>query len=181
MWARRSRSESRSEVLGSAMNKRLLLLILGIVMPSLNCGRANPNAPLASDEQIKAIFFQNRSEFEKIRSMIDEDNLVGRLYTDYVDSKTLSPSRLVEYRTIMKVIGIKRILAKGTSKPFYLLVDSVGMLDIGASKSIYYGTGPEESSGPLDQSCFDPGETQSSCSGARHLTDNWWIIREEFQ
>jgi hypothetical protein len=132
--------------------------------------------------QIKALFRQHRSTFERILQMVNEDALVGRIHADYVDSKALSSQRIEAYRHAMREAGIKRIWAQGTSQPLYLLVDSTGALDIGIYKSISYLPGlMEESEASLDQSCFPEGSTAPTCSAARHLEGMWWIVLEEYQ
>src|SRR5437588_905047 len=64
---------------------------------------------------------KTRPELERIRQMIDEDNLEGRIHADCDDPK-LAPARLDQYRSLMRNTGMMRLWAHGKSKPFELIL-----------------------------------------------------------
>ena len=115
--------------------------------------------------------------------MIDEDNLDGRIHADYADKK-LSPSRLEEYRSLLRDTGVMRLWAHGKSKPFELIVDGTGFLAQGDYKGYLYDPAPQNPPlASLDDSCFLTGQipdSQRFYSGIRSLGNGWWLIRYEF-
>lgn len=116
--------------------------------------------------------------------MIDEDNLEGRIHADYADPK-VSPSRLEEYRSLLRDAGVIRLWAHGKSKPFELMVDGTGFLAQGDYKGYLYDPAPQTPPAPsLDDSCFDTAkipDTQRSCSAVRSLGNGWWLLRYEYR
>jgi hypothetical protein len=138
---------------------------------------------LPSDHALITRFSQKHSELERIRQMIDDDNLEGRVHADYADPK-LSSSRLEEYRSLLRDTGVMRLWAHGKSKPFELIVDGTGFLGEGDYKGYLYDPAPQAPvSASLDGSCFLAGQipdSQRFCSGIRSLGNGWWLIRYEY-
>ena len=139
---------------------------------------------LPSDHALISRFSQKRAELERIRQMIDEDNLEGRIHSDYSDPK-LSTSRLEQYRSILRDTGVVRLWAHGKSKPFELMVAGTGFLAQGDYKGYLYDPTPQNPpASSLDNSCFETAQipdTQPSCSAVRNLSDGWWLIRYEYR
>src|SRR5215469_15093373 len=92
---------------------------------------------LPSDHALATRFNQKRSEFERIRQMIDDDNLQGRIHAKYADPE-LPPARLEEYRSLLRDTGIMRLWAHGKSQPFELIADGTGFLAEGDYKGYLY-------------------------------------------
>jgi hypothetical protein len=139
---------------------------------------------LPSDHALITRFGQKRSQLERIRQMIDEDNLEGRIHADYADPK-LPSSRLEEYRSILRDTGVVRLWAHGKSKPFELMVNGTGFLAQGDYKGYLYDPAPQTPrSDSLDDSCFATMKipsTQRSCNSVRSLGDGWWLLRYEYR
>jgi len=139
---------------------------------------------LPSDYALITRFSEKRGELERIRQMIDEDNLEGRIHAGYADPK-VSPSRLEEYRSLLRDAGIIRLWAHGKSKPFELMVDGSGFLAQGDYKGYLYDPAPQIPPAPsLDDSCFNAAtilDTQRSCSAVRNLGNGWWLLRYEYR
>jgi hypothetical protein len=139
---------------------------------------------LPSDHTLITRFKQKRPDLERIRQMIDEDNLDGRIHADYADPK-LSSSRLEEYRSLLRDTGVMRLWAHGRSKPFELVVDGTGFLEQGDYKGYLYDPAPQNPPlASLDDSCFQAGQipdSQRFCSGVRNLGNGWWLIRYEYR
>jgi hypothetical protein len=139
---------------------------------------------LQSDRDLTARFNQRHSELERIRQMIDEDNLQGRVHAHYADPK-LSSSRLGEYRQLLRDTGVVRLWAQGKSKPFELIVDGTGFLSEGDYKGYLYDPAPKAPPlSSLDDSCFVTEkitDSQRFCSGVRSLGNGWWLIRYEYR
>ena len=139
---------------------------------------------LQSDHALITRFAEKREELERLHQMIDEDNLEGRIHAGYADPK-LSPSRLEEYRSLLRDAGVTRLWAHGKSKPFELMVDENGFLAQGDYKGYLYDPAPQNPPAPsLDDSCFDPAkipDTQRSCSAVRSLGNGWWLLRYEYR
>lgn len=154
-------------------------LVSILLLLSLLCG-----CDLPSDHALITRFNQKRSELERIRQMIDEDNLEGRVHADYADPK-LSSSRLEEYRSLLRDAGVVRLWAHGKSKPFELIVDGTRFLAEGDYKGYLYDPAPKNPSlKSLDDSCFQAEQVPDSqrfCSSIRGLGNGWWLIRYEYR
>jgi hypothetical protein len=139
---------------------------------------------LASDHALITQFGQKRAQFARIRQMIDEDNLDGRIHAKYADPK-LSAARLEEYRSVLRDAWIIRLWAHGKSKPFELIADVSGFLSQGDYKGYLYDPAPQDPPlKSLNDSCFLTEQipaTQRSCSGVRSLGNGWWLIRYEYR
>jgi hypothetical protein len=141
---------------------------------------------LPSDQVLITRFSQKRPEFERLRQMVGEDNLEGRIHADYADPK-LPSSRLGEYRSLLRAAGVMRLLAHGKSEPFELVAAGTGFLAQGDYKGSMYNPAkpkPPRVSPSLDNSCFDTPQISDgdrSCSMARFLDDGWWLIRYEYR
>ena len=139
---------------------------------------------LPSDHARITRFSERRAELERIRQMIDEDNLEGRIHADYADPK-LSPSRLETYRSLSRDTGVMRLWAHGKSKPFELIIDGTGFLAQGDYKGYLYDPAPQTPlAWTLDGSCFETAkipDTQRSCSAVRGLGNGWWLLRYEYR
>jgi len=141
---------------------------------------------LPSDQALITRFSQKRPELERLRQMINEDNLEGRIHADYADPK-LSASRLKEYRSLLRDAGVMRLWAHGKSDPFELIVAGTGFLAQGDYKGYLYNPAkPQPPPVPpsLDNSCFDTtqmADGERSCRVARFLDDGWWLIRYEYR
>jgi len=139
---------------------------------------------LPSDHALITRFGQKRAELERIRRMIDEDNLEGRIHSDYHDPK-LSPARLEEYRSLLRDTGVVRLWAHGKSKPFELMVAGTGFLAQGDYKGYLYDPTPQNAAASsLDNSCFETAQipdTQRVCSAVRNLSNGWWLSRYEYR
>jgi hypothetical protein len=112
---------------------------------------------LPSDQALITRFNQKRPELERIRQMVAEDNLEGRIHADYADPK-LSSSRLEEYRALLRDAGVMRLWAHGKSDPFELIVAGSGFLAQGDYKGYMYN--PAKPKPPLvppslDNSCCE--------------------------
>jgi hypothetical protein len=157
---------------------RLKPLIIFLFLAFL-CGACDS---LPSDQALIARFGQKRPELERLRRMIDEDNLKGRIHVDYADPK-LSSSRLEEYRSLLRDAGVMRLWAHGKSEPFELIVAGTGFLAQGDYKGYMYNPAkpqPPPVSPSLDNSCFDTpqmSDGQRFCNVARFLDGGWWLIR----
>jgi len=143
-----------------------------------------PSCDLQSDHALITRFGEKRGELERLHQMIDKDNLEGRIHAGYADPK-LSPSRLEEYRSLLRDAGVTRLWAHGKSKPFELMVDGNGFLAQGDYKGYLYDPALQNPPAPsLDDSCFDPAkipDTQRSCSAVRSLGNGWWLLRYEYR
>lgn len=139
---------------------------------------------LPSDHALATQFSQKKAQFDRIRLMIDEDNLDGRIHADYADPK-LSAARLEEYRSLLRNTGIIRLWAHGRSKPLELVADASGFLSQGDYKGYLYDPAPQDPSlRSLDDSCFLSEQIPTSqrfCSGVRSLGNGWWLIRYEYR
>jgi hypothetical protein len=160
-------------------HSRLKALIVLSVSLALLCACDLPN-----DQKLITRFSQKRPGLERIRLMIDEDNLEGRIHEDYADPQ-LPSSRLDSYRTLLRDIGVMRLWAHGKSKPFELIVAGTGFLGEGDYKGYLYDPAPQNPTAPsLNDSCFEVEEisdTQRFCSAVRNLDKNWWLIRYEYR
>jgi hypothetical protein len=162
---------------------RSLLARANIVVVFL-CLLAIAGCDLPSDASLIRQFQRSRQDFERLRQMADEDNIQGRIHSDFADPK-LSDVRLTEYRRLMKGSGIVRLYASGRGKPLELIVDANGFLAQGDYKGFWYN--PAESRPPaasLDESCFDIAEAtkqERSCSAVLSLGEGWWLIRYEYR
>jgi hypothetical protein len=92
---------------------------------------------LPSDQDLIGRFRQVRPELERIRQMIDEDNLDGRIHADYADPK-LTPARLDQYRSLLRKTVVMRLWAHGKAKPFELIAGGTGFLAQGDYKGYMY-------------------------------------------
>jgi hypothetical protein len=139
---------------------------------------------LPSDHALITRFGEKRAELERIRQMIDEDNLEGRIHAAYADPK-VSPARLEQYRSLPGDAGVMRLWAHGKSKPFELVVDGTGVLAQGDYKGYLYDPAPQAPPAPsLDDSCFDTEkipDAQRFCSAVRSLGNGWWLLRYEYR
>jgi hypothetical protein len=141
---------------------------------------------LSSDQDLIGRFSQIRPELERIRQMIGEDNLDGRIHADYADPK-LSPARLEQYRSLLRKTGAKRLWAHGKAEPFELIIDGTGFLAQGDCKGYMYNPAkppPPPVPPSLDHSCFDTtqiSDKQRSCRAARFLDHGWWLIRYQYR
>ena len=139
---------------------------------------------LRSDHALISQFSQKRAQFDRIRQMIDEDNLDGRIHADYADPK-LPATRLKEYRSLLRDAGVMRLWAHGKSKPFELVADASGFLSQGDYKGYLYDPSPQNPSLPsLDDSCFlteQIPDSQRFCNGVLSLGNGWWLIRYEYR
>jgi hypothetical protein len=153
--------------IGHARLKPLIILLFLAFL----CGACDS---LPSDQALIARFGQKRPELERLRRMIDEDNLEGRIHADYADPK-LSSSRLEEYRSLLRDSGVMRLWAHGKSEPFELIVAGTGFLAQGDYKGYMYNPAkPQPPPVPpsLDNSCFDTpqmSDGQRFCNVARFL------------
>jgi hypothetical protein len=165
--------------IGHARLKPLIILLFLAFL----CGACDS---LPSDQALIARFGQKRPELERLRRMIDEDNLEGRIHADYADPK-LSSSRLEEYRSLLRDSGVMRLWAHGKSEPFELIVAGTGFLAQGDYKGYMYNPAkPQPPPVPpsLDNSCFDTpqmSDGQRFCNVARFLDGGWWLIRYEYR
>jgi hypothetical protein len=141
---------------------------------------------LPSDQALIARFGQKRPELERLRRMIDEDDLKGRIHAHYADPK-LSSSRLEKYRSLLRDAGVMRLSAHGKSEPFELIVAGTGLLAQDDYKGYMYNpVKPQPSPVPpsLDNSCFDTpqmSDGQRFCNVSRFLDGGWWLIRYEYR
>jgi len=139
---------------------------------------------LPSDHALVTQFSQKKEQFNRIRQMVDEDNLDGRIHAAYADPK-LSATRLEEYRSLLRNTGVVRLWAHGRSKPFELVADGSGFLSQGEYKGYLYDPAPQNPQlQSLDDSCFLTEQIPASlrfCSGVRSLGSGWWLIRYEFR
>lgn len=139
---------------------------------------------LPSDHALITQFSQKRAQFDRIRQMIDEDNLDGRVHADYADPK-LAAARLEEYRSLLRGAGVMRLWAHGKSKPFELVADASGFLSQGDYKGYLYDPSPQNPPLPsLDDSCFlaeKIPDSQRFRSGVLSLGNSWWLIRYEYR
>jgi len=139
---------------------------------------------LRSDHALIGQFNRKKEEFDRIRRMIDQDNLDGRIHAGYADPK-LSAARLEEYRSLLRDTGVIRLWAHGKSKPFELVADGSGFLSQGDYKGYLYDPAPQNPALPsLDDSCFvteQIPDSQRFCSGIRNLGQGWWLLRYEFR
>ena len=139
---------------------------------------------LPRDAVLTEKFKQSRNDIEHLRRMAEEDDVRGRIHTNYADPK-LPEARLAEYRRLMHSSGIIRLYANGRQQPLELLVDGNGFLAQGDYKGYLYN--PSESAhsaASLDVSCFEIAEAKKeerSCSAVRSLGDRWWLIRSEYR
>jgi hypothetical protein len=163
-----------------AMSNRPARAVIGILL-LLACVCA---CNLPSDHALITRFGEKREELERIRQMIDDDNLEGRIHADYADPK-VSRSRLEEYRSLLRDAGVIRLWAHGKSKPFELMVNGTGFLAQGDYKGYLYDPAPQTPGAPsLDDSCFATAkvpDTQRSCSAVRSLGNGWWLVRYEYR
>jgi hypothetical protein len=139
---------------------------------------------IPTDADLELRFRQSHADFEKLREMIDEDNLVGRVHAEYADPH-ISAARLAEYRKLMAESGIIRLWGNGRSNPFELIVGMTGFLSQGEYKGYEYDpSGPQRIADSLDTSCFDIREatiTERTCSAKKSLGDGWWLLRYEYR
>ena len=139
---------------------------------------------LPSDHGLITQFRQKRAQFDRLRQMIDVDNLDGRIHADYADPK-LPATRLQEYRSLLRNVGVMRLWAHGKSKPFELIADGNGFLSKGDYKGYLYNPSPPAPHlQSLDDSCFvteQIPDSQRFCGGVLSLGDGWWLIRYEFR
>ena len=139
---------------------------------------------LAKDDALIQQFHHSRGDFERLRHMVDEDDLDGRIHADYADPQ-LPAARIAEYRRLMRATGVKRLWGHGRSKSLELVVDSNGWLAQGEYKGFSYDpSGPQQSATSLDSSCFELAEATKAeryCGAVRTLGDGWWLLRYEYQ
>src|SRR5690242_7441890 len=94
------------------------LCSLAIAALSLwQCGRWFRGDTLASDAQLIKRFQSSRGDLERLRQMVVEDNLQGRIHAQYVDDKSLPTRRIEEYRRLLEKAGITRLWANGRNEP----------------------------------------------------------------
>lgn len=133
---------------------------------------------LPSDNALIQRFQGSHNDLERLRQMVDEDNLDGRIHADYADPH-LPDVRLAEYRKLMRAAGIMRLWAHGRSKPLELIVDANGWLAEGEYKGYTYDPSEQQpSSASLDISCFEIAQARKEgrfCSAnAASVTAGGW-------
>jgi hypothetical protein len=147
-----------------------------------HCGRYWRGENLPTDAELRQQFTRNRAALERLRQMVSEDRLTGRVHADNVDDKKLSEERLREYRRLMKSTGVERLVANGPGKPIDFNVDDFGFLDVGTYKGFYHDERRHvPSADSLDLSCRPPDRYVSYCEAFQKLDGNWWLIRYEHQ
>lgn len=153
-----------------------------ILFAVCSCALLCACSSMPRDSALTKMFSQS-IEFERLRQMIDEDNLDGRIAADYADPR-LPPMRLEKYRQAMAQIGVVRLWAHGRSKPFELIVGTSGFIHSGDYKGYLYDPEQEHPvSSSLDRSCFNEFPAVSEpqfCETFRKLGNGWWLIRYEY-
>lgn len=168
--------------------KRLATCAIGLLFLCLPLVLHFGDTPLVSDAELVRMFQRSRSDLEKLRQMVNEDDLKGipdRIGVGY-GPKDMPAERLAEYRRLLSSVSYERLWANGREQPFEIVVDGTGFLSVGDYKGYYYSPKKEEPIvSSLDHSCFKPPNAKSSdprfCNALRPLGDGWWLIRYEYK
>ena len=135
--------------------------------------------PHLPDAELIAKFQKHRADFDQLRNMIVEDKrllLVNQLRTLPEDPQMvgIGPSRIAEYRTLLRQLDIRGGIESSVDKKHIELTSSFrGMVTHNSQKGYWYSTEPITTylSPDLDQ--FLKSE---SGVGYRHIEGSWYLF-----
>ena len=156
-----------------------LIILLLIAAGFWQWHRYATGQTLISDAKLTELFRRNQATFERLHQMAVEDNLKGRIGTNYVDDKDLATRRLEEYRQRMRDSGVQMLSFDRERGAIFFMIHSQGTVIAGRSKGIAYFIGPPKSriADSLDKPCLTPEE--SVCGVVRHIEGDWWMLRQD--
>jgi len=135
-----------------------------------------------SDETLRRRFQRDRSDFQTLIAMSDEDSTMWRIDFGWArpESPGLTQRRWEAYRVLFKKLDIDRGIQRKKSGNVYLLAYSEGMFNRGMSKGyVYCRTKAQDA-----DSDYEPCVEQKTSGWGEHyiysrIGDGWYIYLHE--
>ena len=94
------------------------------------------------DEALIQNFHHHRSDFEKLRSMLERDDHIFRIDDDWTYPDDIPRNQVEEYRRLFAVVGTPRgFYNRRNPLRLELIASARGMVTSGSTKSYVYGAG----------------------------------------
>lgn len=168
------------KTLNGGLLRCVLILRFLFIASSLFFMGCSQDKPHASDSTLMRLFSDQKSIFNELAAMIEEDKSLERVDDTWVhpDPAPISRERLAKYRRLLKNVGCVRGFSHFSgSKGITIFASCNGLVTGGSAKGYYYSVTPP---GPLvaDIDSYRQEHTGLSYEVYRHIAGNWYLWYE---
>ncbi|HMS11252.1 MAG TPA: hypothetical protein PKE66_17315, partial [Pyrinomonadaceae bacterium] len=113
----------------------IVLTFVGVVAYFIYTFPSFNEYPHQSDEVMLSRFHEHRAEFERLRAMAEEDDVMRRVDDTWTGPANLPDARVAKYRRLFKLVGTPRGISKYRDQnKVVFLVSTLGWVASGSSK-----------------------------------------------
>ena len=157
----------------------IVLTFVGVVAYFIYTFPSFNEDPHQSDEIMLSRFHEHRAEFERLREMAVEDDLMRRVDDTWTDPANLPDARVAEYRRLFKLVETPRGISKYRDKnQLVFLASTLGWVASGSSKGYLYSPG-KRPSGKFIESLNDYEKLRErDVYFLRQIEGDWYLFFE---
>lgn len=157
----------------------IVLACVGVVAYFIYTFPSFDDYPHQSDEIMISRFYEHRAEFEHLKAMAGEDDLMRRVDDTWTDPANLPNERVAEYRRLFKLVGTPRGISKyRDKKQIVFLASTLGWVGSGSAKGYLYSPG-KRPSGKFVESLNDrEGLRGLDIYFLRPIEGDWYLFFE---